>query len=85
MESAVSYVINTTVAKIEQKRMAVRAVKTGRTLPDGKAETEIEYEDMGWFVQFDGMRESWRLSAEKPELAIGQQVEIIIKPKESAP
>jgi hypothetical protein len=78
-----SYVINTTITKIEQKRMAMRAVKTGRMLPDGRAETEIEYEDIGWFVQFEGMRESWRLGAEQPELTVGQPVEIIINPKQS--
>lgn len=75
------YLINATVAKLEEKSRASRAVVVGKDSMTGKNIYEIERENIGWFVQFVGSDESNFLGFEKPDLQVGQQVKIRIEPQ----
>lgn len=75
------YVIQTIVAKLERKSRAKRAVAVGKDPNTGKNIYEIEREDIGWFVQFQGSDESNFLGFDKPELEVGQSVILRIEPK----
>ena len=75
------YLISTSVAKIEEKTEAVRAVVTGKDPLTGRNIYEIERKTIGWFVQFEGSHEYTFLGFEKPNLQIGQKITIRIEPQ----
>jgi hypothetical protein len=72
------YKINTTVKELVHKRTAVK-VTADRTDPvDPKL--YWEYEDVGWFVQFNGSYEALFMGKDRPiDLEPGTKVEILIK------
>lgn len=71
------YKILTTVKSVEN----VKQVVSGRKVKDadGQDETVLEYEDLGWFVVFEGSWEKLNFGTERPNLKKGQKVEIIIQ------
>jgi hypothetical protein len=69
------YTIPTRIARIEAKRRILR----GRMV-DGQA--LLDYEDLGWFVSFEGSHESLCLGPELPSLTVGQEVNLRIEPRE---
>jgi hypothetical protein len=75
------YLINATVAKLEEKSRAARSIVTGVNPETGKKIYEIEHENIGWFVQFEGSDESNFLGFDKPDLTVGQKVLIRIEPQ----
>lgn len=68
------YLIETIVIKLEEKSRAVRAIVTGKDPATGKNIYEIERENIGWYVQFQGSDESNFIGFEKPDLKVGQKV-----------
>lgn len=75
------YLIHTTVAKVEEKSRAARAIVVGVDANTGRNIYEIERENIGWFVQFQGSDESNFLGFDKPNLQPGQKVLIRIEPQ----
>lgn len=77
-----TYRIRTRVLKIEHKHQITNVRKTGKPLPDGKAELASDSVSLGWFVLFEGSWESIFLGFEEPkDLAVGQEVDILLCPK----
>jgi len=68
----------TTVKKLEEKRRAVRSYKTGKKLDDGRDETAVEYEFLGYGLVLDGQREMLVFNEPLP-FTVGDQVEVIIR------
>lgn len=75
----VRYVIRTHVVNIERKRMALKSVPNGKVDEKGNAKYDIEYEDLGWFVTFDGSHEAMSIGKDDPLLKKGQLVTITIE------
>jgi len=74
-----TYKIRTQVKDLEHKRRALRC-SADRTDPE-KPVFNWAYEDVGWFVQFEGSYEALFVGKERPEdLEVGAQVEILIRP-----
>lgn len=61
----------TTVTKVENKRRALRARKSQGD------EIEVEYEDLGWYVEIEG--HSFYVGREKPEVNVGQKAKITLE------
>jgi len=73
------YKIRTQVKDLEHKRKTLRR-SANRTDPEKPVFT-WEYEDVGWFVQFEGSYEALFVGKERPEdLEVGAPVEILIRP-----
>jgi hypothetical protein len=70
-----TYIIPTRITRIEAKRRVLR----GRMV-NGQA--VLDYEDLGWFVSFEGSHESLCLGPEPPKLTVGQEVNLRIEPRE---
>ena len=70
-----TYIIDTTVLKIEKKRVIVRGWKNEH------GEDELEYKNIGWYMQFAGSSESIWVGSDKPYWNVGDQVEIRITRK----
>jgi hypothetical protein len=70
-----TYVIPTRIARIEAKRRILR----GRIV---NGDAVFDHEDLGWFVSFAGIQESFCLGLEPPRLTVGQQVNLRIEPRE---
>jgi hypothetical protein len=70
---ATRYKIPSTVRSVEFREKIVRTEKVG----DEIVTTMVP---LGWFVCFDGSRESLFLGQDKPDLIAGQAVAIIIEP-----
>lgn len=66
------YKIKTRVKSVERLERTVSAHMVGGTAIMTK-------EDLGWFVCFDGSWEQLHLGSEKPNLKVGQLVEITIE------
>lgn len=62
-----TYTIPAKISKIEHKRRLARVVNNN-----------MEYEVLGWFVQLDGCGESYWLGADKPDLEVGDEVDLVI-------
>ena len=74
------YKIITTVKDLEFKKRALK-VTADRTVPE-KPIFHWTYEDMGWFVNFDGSYESLFVGRDRPmDLEPGTEVEILIRPR----
>jgi hypothetical protein len=74
--SAVAY--RTNVRKIEERRRAVRSRKTGKKLPDGRDEFEVEYEQIGHGMTLEDQRE-WLIFPDPLPFQVGDAVEVIIR------
>jgi hypothetical protein len=75
------YLIRSNVSKIENKKQAVRSVLVGKD-EYGKPMYQVEYQNMGWFVLFTGSSEFLYLGHDKPDIRVGQSVEIILRFRE---
>lgn len=65
------YIIHTKVRQVGERHRIVSVSKDG-----------IEQkEKLGWFVCFENSWESNFIGNEKPELEVGQEVEIVIRPR----
>jgi hypothetical protein len=73
------FIIPTKVCKVHEKKRASRSYKTGRKLEDGKDEIAVEYENLGWFVQLEGMTDSISIGPEPTDIEIGQAARIVIE------
>lgn len=71
-QTTIIYRINTTVRGVSQRTEAVYVTGQGK-------EAVFSEVVKGWYVHFDGSRESIYLGMEKPDLEIGSEVEITIK------
>jgi hypothetical protein len=71
-----AYKIATRITRVESKRLLLR----GRIV---NGETVFDYQDLGWFVSFDGSHESLWLGPEEPDLTAGQEVNLRIEPRGS--
>lgn len=72
------YKIHTKVKDLEFKKRALR-VTADRTDPENPV-LKWEYEDIGWFVQFDGSYEALFMGKTEPiDLKPGTEVEILIR------
>lgn len=76
-----TYTIQTKVQKIVEEKRLLRSVKTGEKDSDGKEIIRNDYDSRGWFVLFEDSHEMIGLGAEKPDMVVGQPVEIIIIPR----
>jgi hypothetical protein len=77
-EMTMVYKVLTTVKDLAFKKRALR-VTADRTDP-AQPVIEWEYEDVGWFVQFEGSYEALFMGREKPmDLTPGTKVQILIK------
>ena len=68
------YQFKTRVLKVEKKKRAVKARKIGDDI-------DVEYEDLGWYVQLEGSVISIAVGSEKPDLSEGQAVTLTISPR----
>ena len=68
------YKIQTKVTRVERRSHVSRSWKQGE-------EVVQEIEDLGWFVVLEGSRGALFLGMEKPNLSVGQEVDIIIRPR----
>ena len=75
------YIVSTKVEKLERKRKALRSVKTGEINEQGKPIYEVEWEDTGWFVLFEGSHEYIHLGFDEPIWKVGQEIEITMRAK----
>lgn len=66
-----SYLINTTIAKVEEKERTLRVSKSG--IP--------EVEKLGWFILLADSCEWRHISMDKPDLVKGQEVTVRIEPR----
>lgn len=72
VESALTYVIKTKVTHIEERWQDVYVSGIGKDATFSKS-------SMGWFVGFDGSHELLQLGYERPQLYLGDLVEISIR------
>lgn len=70
------YIIRTSVKKLERKSVEHWVRGTGK-------ETEFSTEYLGWFVQFEGSSESICLGNDMPSLIVGEEIEIVIRKRNS--
>ena len=66
------YKIKTRVKSVERLDRVLRAHMVG-------GQAVVEKEDLGWYVCFEGSWEKLYLGTEKPNLKVGQAVEITIE------
>lgn len=69
------YVVHTRVVKIEEKFITHSVRKD----PQDSNNTIVHRDSIGWFILFEGSSEYLHLGTEKPELEIGNAVEIMIR------
>jgi hypothetical protein len=67
------------VMKVEEKRRALRTLKTGEKNAEGKDVHKVEYENMGWFVHLEGSWESLHVGMDKPDLEPGQTMVVTMR------
>ena len=74
----IHYVVPTKVKKLEERKAITRSY-----LKDDKP--VFEEHSIGWWISFEGSRESLYMGSTKPEgLEPGTEIEIIIRPKEKS-
>jgi len=65
------------VEKVEAKKRALRAVKTGRTI-DGQEEVNVEYENLGHGLLLEGEWQ-WHIFKDPPPFQAGDKVKVTIE------
>lgn len=75
----------TNVIKIEEKRIPLRTIKTGKQSEDGKDILEIEYQNKGWFVHLEGSWESLHIGFEQPDLQPGDIMHVTLRSERKTP
>ena len=78
ISTTIHYVFRTKVTSIREEFIKTNwhTVKDG----NGKASQECDTVSIGWFLSLQGSYESLHLGHEKPDLVVGQKIEIIVRP-----
>lgn len=85
MPFAITFTVK--VREIVEKTRALPARKVGeKTDEHGQKQPvwDLPREKLGWFVAFEGSYEAVHVGKEKPDLVIGQELEVTIKTKEQS-
>lgn len=74
-----NYRIQTRVKRIERRQRSIGTYKEG----EGESVTTHSVtEDIGWFVQFEGLWEAIFLGFDEPLLRVGQEVDLVVEPRD---